>query len=58
MLEGADKLLDATGKAIETVPDLYDDSFKPTVQETGKVLSLIPRTINAALVPLRKMDCK
>ena len=54
MLEGADKLLDATGKAIETVPDLYDDSFKPTVQETGKVLSLIPRTINAALVPLRK----
>ena len=54
MLEGTDKLLSATGKAIETVPDLYDDSLKPTVQESGKVLSLIPRTINAALVPLRK----
>lgn len=54
MVEGASKLLDATGKAVEAVPDLYEDSLKPTVQESGKVLSLIPRTINAALVPLRK----
>lgn len=54
MLEGADKFLDAAGKAIETVPDLYEDSLKPTVQESGKILSIIPRTINAALVPLRK----
>ena len=54
MIEGASKLLDATGKAVETVPDLYEDALKPTVQESGKLMSLIPRTINAALVPLRK----
>lgn len=54
MLEGMDKLANAAGKAIETVPDLYDDSLKPTVQESGKILSLIPQTINAALLPLRK----
>ena len=54
MIDGVNKLLDATGKAIEMVPDLYDDSLKPTVQESGKIISIIPKTINAALVPLRK----
>lgn len=54
MGDGANKLLDSAGKAIETVPELYDDSLKPTVQESGKILSIIPRTIYAALVPLRK----
>ncbi len=54
MVDEANKLLDAAGKAIETVPDLYDDSLKPTVQESGKVLSLIPRAMYAALAPLRK----
>lgn len=36
MIEGMNKLLDATGKAIETVPDLYDDSLKPTFKSQVK----------------------
>lgn len=54
MPEGLDKLAGGVGKAIETVPDLYDDALKPATQESGKTLALIPRTINAALVPLRQ----
>lgn len=54
MTEGLDKFAGGVGKAIETVPDLYEDAFKSTTQESGKVLSLIPRTVNAALVPLRQ----
>ena len=38
---------------IDIVPTIYEDGAKPTVQETGKTVSLIPRTINAALAPLR-----
>lgn len=51
---GYDKLADGLGKAIETVPELYDDALKTTAQETGKTIALIPQTINAALLPLRK----
>lgn len=54
MLEGVDKLAGSVGKTIETVPDIYDDALKPTTQESGKILALIPRAINAALVPLRQ----
>jgi len=54
MPNGFDKLAGGVGKAIETVPDLYDDALKPVTQESGKTLALIPRTINAALVPLRQ----
>lgn len=54
MLDGFDKFAEGIGKAIETVPDLYDDTFKSTMQESGKTLALIPRAINAALIPLRK----
>lgn len=54
MPEGFDQLAKGVGKAIETVPDLYTDALQPTTQESGKTLSLIPRTINAALVPLRQ----
>lgn len=54
MPEGLDKLAGGVGKAIETVPDLYDDALKPATQESGKTLALIPRAINAALVPLRQ----
>lgn len=54
MLKGLDKLAECAGKSIETVPDIYDDALKPTTQESGKILALIPRTINAALVPLRQ----
>jgi hypothetical protein len=51
---GFDKLAEGVGKAIETVPEFYDDGLKPATQESGKTLALIPRTINAALVPLRQ----
>ena len=54
MPEGLDKLASGVGKAIKTVPDLYDDALKPATQESGKTLALIPRAINAALVPLRQ----
>ena len=54
MLEVVDKLAGSVGKTIETVPDIYDDALKPATQESGKILALIPRTINAALVPLRQ----
>jgi len=54
MLGEFDKLVEGTGKALETVPDLYDDAIKPSAQEFGKTAALIPRTINAALVPLRQ----
>lgn len=49
-----DSFLDSTGKAIETIPELYEDGLKPAVQESGKVMAIVPRAINAALVPLRK----
>lgn len=54
MSNGFEKLVGGVGKAIETVPDLYDDAFKPATQESGKTLALIPHAINAALVPLRQ----
>ena len=54
MCEFFNKLFNGLGKAIETVPELYDDGFKPAVQASGETLSLIPRTINAALTPLRQ----
>lgn len=54
MTDGVDKILGGVGEVLESAPKLYDDAIQPTAQETGKTLSLIPRTINAALVPLRK----
>lgn len=47
-------MTDGVDKILETAPKLYDDAIQPAAQETGKTLSLIPRTINAALVPLRQ----
>lgn len=51
---GLDSFLDTSGKVLEIAPKLYDDTIHPSAQESGKTLSLIPKTINAALVPLRK----
>lgn len=51
---GLDTILDASGKVLEVAPKLYDDAIQPSAQEAGKTLSLIPRAINAAFVPLRK----
>lgn len=47
-------ILDATEMAVNVVPELYGDALKPAVQESGKTISLFPKIINAALVPLRK----
>lgn len=49
-----EKLAEGAGKALETLPELYDDAIKPSAQEWGKTTALIPKTINAALVPLRQ----
>lgn len=54
MLDGVDKVLDGSAKILEVAPDLYEDAIKPTAKETGKTLSLLPKVINAALVPLQK----
>lgn len=51
MNEVKEKILDKTTEIVEKV---YDDGAKPLVKETGVSLSLIPKAINAALVPLRK----
>lgn len=54
MPNGFEQFASSVGKALETVPDLYNDALKPATQELGKTLSLIPRTVNAALLPLRQ----
>lgn len=54
MPNGFEQLANSVGKALEIAPDLYKDGLKPATQESGKTLSLIPRTVNAALVPLRQ----
>ncbi|GAA0234723.1 DUF4393 domain-containing protein [Metaclostridioides mangenotii] len=46
--------LGATGKILAVAPELYDDVVQPTAKETGKTISIIPKAINAALVPLRQ----
>lgn len=48
MAEGFDQLAKGIGKAIETVPELYEDAFQPTVQETGKLVAEYLAAINAA----------
>lgn len=47
-----DELTKGVGKAIQTVPELYNDALKPSAKEVGKTSSLLLRTINAALSPL------
>ena len=54
MTEGFDKLAGAIGDTLKTAPTLYEDVLQSTTQESGKTLALIPRAINAALVPLRQ----
>ena len=53
-MSGLDKLAEGVGKAIETVPELYQDAFQPAVQESGKFIARIPRAINAAFAGLDK----
>lgn len=46
---GLDEITKNIGKAVDKVPELYEDGMK----ETGNVVALIPKTIKAALAPLR-----
>lgn len=46
-----EKILD---KSTEMIEKVYDDGAKDFVHESGITLSLIPKAINAALVPMRK----
>lgn len=36
----------------EVAPEAYKDGLKPTIQETGKLLGRIPRTINSLFSPI------
>ena len=49
-----DELIEVIDKAVEKIPTVYDDGLKQATQESGKIFALLPRTINAALIPLRK----
>ena len=54
MPEQLKQIINGISNAIETVPELYQDAFQPTLQETGKFTSRIPRAINAAFSGLDK----
>ena len=53
-MSGVDRLVEGIGETVKHIPEFYNDGLKSSTQETGKTLALIPRTINAALAPLRK----
>lgn len=38
--------------AVEIAKDVYSDGAKPAMKKTGELLSIVPRAINAALLPL------
>lgn len=47
MKEELKELSKGIGKAVETVPELYQDAFQPSAQEIGKLAGRLPRVINA-----------
>lgn len=49
MKEELKELSKGIGKAVETVPELYQDAFQPSAQEVGKLAGRVPRVINALL---------
>lgn len=51
---GLNAFIDSSGKLLEVAPKLYEDAIQEPAKETSKTLGLIPKTINAALVPLRQ----
>lgn len=56
MPQGVDNFIGAVGDVIKATPTFYEDALQPAVQETGKILALIPQTVEAALLPLRKWN--
>lgn len=53
MLEGLDKLAGSVGKAVEAVPELYEDAIQPAAKESGKIMALVPQAVNAIFADLR-----
>lgn len=53
-INSSNALFDTAENVIKTIPNVYNDGLQPTVKESGKTLSLVPRAINAALAPLQK----
>ena len=53
-MKSVEELANGIGEVVKTIPELYHDGMQPTVQETGKALALIPKTINAALSGLQQ----
>lgn len=51
---GDQDVLSSAKDIIEVVPTAYDDVLRPAARETGKLIALVPQTINAALSPLRQ----
>lgn len=54
MNENLKELAENVGKAVNTVPELYQDAFQPAAQEAGKAVGRLPRAINAAFAGLDK----
>lgn len=53
-MKSVEELAKGIGEAVKTIPELYHDGMQPAVQETGKTLALIPKSINAALAGLQQ----
>lgn len=53
-IKSVEGLAKGIGEAVQTIPELYHDGMQPAIQETGKTLALIPKTINAALAGLQQ----
>ena len=53
-MKSVEELAKGMGEAVKTIPELYHDGMQPAVQETGKTLALIPKSINAALAGLQQ----
>jgi len=51
-LEGGSSKLGVIADLAKTIP-IYQDALQPMMQETGKALSVIGRSVNVALAPIR-----
>lgn len=58
MSSGFDKLANSVSKAVEKVPDIYEDALKTPLKESSDLVTLIPQGVKAALVPFRQWIAK
>lgn len=52
----SDQHISLTEAAAKLVPQVYDDMLKPTIQESGKFLAIIPQTLNAMVSGVRQWN--